>query len=162
ARASRGARRAPRRSCPSCRTRPCLRAPFAGWSSGGASHCGSLSQERLHAGQRPPRRLHLHGIRKLRRGPAQAQVEELLGELALGGAQLVDAELAQGLQLAQLHDAAACCCTACRSRSCVGTDSFAAASASAFLASARSTPSISKIMRPGFTTATQTSGAPFP
>src|SRR5262245_1994632 len=84
-------------------------------------------------------------------------MEDLVDELAFADAQLVGAQIAE---VALLHDAATT--WVCRSRTWVGTDSLAAASFSAALAATGSTPSISKRIRPGFTTATQISGDPLP
>src|SRR5262249_54757161 len=90
-------------------------------------------------------------------GALQPEMEHLVGELALAMLELVEAQV---LQVAELHCTTAM--TTWRSRTCVGSESFAAASLSALHADSRSTPSISKSMRPGFTTATHISGAPLP
>src|SRR5215468_9402892 len=104
---ARGAPRARPPSCPSCRTPPPRCAPCAGTSSSGVSShasgaCRALAQQRLDAGERSPGVAHLHGVRQLRGGALQAEMEHLADQLPLAVAQLVDAQL---LQLPQLHDA---------------------------------------------------------
>src|SRR5207244_1122403 len=100
---------------------------------------------------------HLHRVRQLRRGAPEAKVEERVGELGHARPELVVAHVPEFLRLHRRQAAAVC-----RSRTAVAIDSLAAASRSAACAWPPSTPSISKSMRPGLTTATQISGEPFP
>src|SRR5713101_1123905 len=115
-----------------------------------------LAEHGLDACQVAPGLAHLHRVGELGGGPLEAQVEELVGELVLARAQLDIAHVARFLWF---HAAAP---AAWRSRGWVASESLAAARRSASFALVGSTPSISNSMRPGFTTATHTSGEPLP
>src|SRR5205823_2899119 len=85
-----------------------------------------------------------------------AHAEDLIDQLALARAQLVDPER---LQLCRLHSIFSC---EKRVANFVRIGSFAAASFIASHASFSDTPFISNITRPGRTTHTHCSGAPLP
>src|SRR5712692_3062690 len=101
---------------------------------------------------------HARRVLELPRCPLEAQVELLLLELHGLVVELVDGH---GPQIAGLHHQVLDH-SAMRSTKRVLIGSLAAASASDSRASATDTPSISKMMRPGFTRAAQYSGAPLP
>src|SRR5215471_5234073 len=128
-------------SCPSCPS--CLSGPL-------------LSQHRLDAREVATDRAHLVRRFQLSHRLLDAHPEELIGQLALLAAELLDGEVAQ---FRGFHCILSC---AKRTANFVRIGSFAAASFIASRASFSLTPSISNSTRPGRTTATHCSGAPLP
>src|SRR4029077_767197 len=128
-------------------------------------HCWRLSSSRqfLRAQQRfYPREIFFRLAKTLERfglsgGQLKTQSENLFGELFLLCVQLVDARFAHFFD-APRHDQK----PPARVTNFVGIGSLCDASPKASLAVASSTPAISNMMRPGFTTETHFSGAPLP
>src|SRR5690349_11251389 len=115
-----------------------------------------LSQHGLHPREVSSHSPHLVGILELPHRLLNPHPEQLVDQLALLGAELVDAEIAQ---LRGLHSIFSC---EKRVANLVRIGSFAAASFIASRASFSLIPSISNRMRPGRMTATHCSGAPLP
>src|SRR5580704_16626969 len=116
----------------------------------------TLAKQSLDAGQILARRAQLGDGLGLSGRELKAQPEDLLGQLALPFVQFRRILIAQFLDSLGHQSAPA------RLTKRVRIGSLWAASSMASCAVARSTPAISNITRPGFTTATQRSGAPLP
>src|SRR5262249_45116155 len=118
-----------------------------------------LPRDRPDAGDVAANLAHPRGVLELARRALKAQVEPLPLELQQLVVELVDGHVPQIVGLEHgghfLH-------SAMRATKRVLIGSLAAASASASLATWIGTPSISNMMRPGFTRATHSSGAPLP
>src|SRR5271156_1081240 len=115
-----------------------------------------FAQQRLHACEILFRFAHLLQPLGLARRNLETQPEDLLGQLALLKAELVRIHLAVLLHSPRHQSSSA------RVTNFVLIGNLFAASSMASVAAARSTPAISNMMRPGFTTATQCSGGPLP
>src|SRR5436305_2045563 len=115
-----------------------------------------FAQRRLHARQVAAQRLELVGRLELPHRLLDPQAEELIVEILLALLQLVWPQIAE---LADLHTALS---SAKRVANLVRMGSLAAARRIASRASVSVTPSISNMIRPGRTTQTHCSGAPFP
>src|SRR5688500_5138440 len=118
--------------------------------------CLALAQDRLDLREILANGAHLRRRLELPHRLLDAQPEQMVVELLLARAQLVDAEFPD---LPDLHTAFSC---AKRVANFVLIGSFAAASCIARRASVSVTPSISNITLPGRTTQTHCSGAPLP
>src|SRR5579863_6206424 len=116
----------------------------------------ALAQECFDAGQILARRPQLGDSLGLPGGELKAQPEDLLGQLALPLVQF------RRILIAQFFDSLGHQSAPARLTKRVRIGSLCAASSIASCAVARSTPAISNITRPGFTTATHFSGAPLP
>src|SRR3954447_7956813 len=115
-----------------------------------------LSEDRFDPRQVPSHGAHLVGRFQLSHRLLDAHPEELIGQLAFLGAELLDGEVAQ---FRGFHCTLSC---AKRVANLVRIGSFAAASFIASRASFSGMPSISNSTLPGRTTATHCSGAPLP
>src|SRR5690606_35984379 len=118
-----------------------------------------LTQHRLEPREIPPQPLEERRILDGLRRAAEPQPEQLLLDL---GDPLPDLLVGQAPNLLRLHWAPPSAAVASRTTIRHLTGSFAAASTSARRATGSATPSSSNMTRPGFTTATQNSGLPFP
>src|SRR4029077_5840101 len=116
----------------------------------------TLAQQSLDAGQILPRRSQLGDGLGLPGRELEAQPEHLLGQFVLPLVELRRILIAQLLNSLRHQSAPA------RLKKRVRIGSLCAPSCIASCAGARSPPAISNITRPGFTTATQRSGAPLP
>src|SRR5688572_23410272 len=115
-----------------------------------------LPEHRLDPRDVAPGLADLQGVVELTERLLEAQLEELLLEIALLGLQLLGAHLAD---LVRLHSATS---ASKRFTNLVLMESLCAARRSASRASFSGTPSISYRMRPGLMTMTHWSGAPLP
>src|SRR5579863_3294697 len=116
----------------------------------------AFAKQCLYPGQILPRRPQLGDRLGLPGGELEAQPEDLLSEFVLALFQFRRILIAHFLDMFGHQSAPA------RLTKRVRIGSLCAASVIASCAVARSTPAISNITRPGFTTATQRSGAPLP
>src|ERR1700693_5851761 len=116
----------------------------------------TLAQESLDAGQILPRRSQLRHSLGLPGRELKAQPEHLLGQFILPLVQF------RRILIAHFFDSLRHQSAPARLTKRVRIGSLCAASCIASCAVARSTPAISNITRPGFTTATHFSGAPLP
>src|SRR3984957_5557817 len=116
----------------------------------------TLAQKCFDAGQILARRAQLGDRFGLPGGELEAQPENLLGQLVLPLVQF------GRILIAQFFDSLGHQSAPARLTKRVRIGSLCAASCMASCAVARSTPAISNITRPGFTTATHFSGAPLP
>src|SRR6202521_1990251 len=116
----------------------------------------ALTQQSLDAGQILPRRSQLGDGLGLSGGELKAQPEDLLGQFILPLVQF------RRILIAHFFNSLGHQSAPARLTKRVRIGSLCAASCIASCAVARSTPAISNITRPGFTTATHFSGAPFP
>src|SRR3954466_9841805 len=115
-----------------------------------------LPLNRLHARQIAAHGAHLVGRFQLAHRLLDAHPEQLIGQVALAGAELVGPEVAQFGGLHSIFSSAK------RVANLVMIGSLAAARRIASRASFSLTPSISNSTRPGRTTQTHWSGAPLP